>query len=201
MGELLLCHPEEEGLFEALDSSTVRNVPKEVKIRAVHLLRNVNRLYGRTFGFILILGYRRCWEKYLVEMGLTNHPFIDASIMDSSGLQTLVQGRRNDGAIIMDDYGKVIRTKIYVDIPVMKILRELGYWKSPFAIPKGTRHHTALAASYALSNASEGVCVVTSSEEDGSIRIFERGKILYSPLQKEMETMPIYRQATMEKFL
>ncbi len=201
MGELLLCHPEEEGLFEALDGSTVRNVPKEVKLRAVHLLQNVNRLYGRNFGFILILGYRRCWERYLVKMGLGSGAVIDASIMDGSGLQTLVQNRRNDGAIILDDYGKVIHTKIYVDIPVMKILRELGYWRSPFAVPKGTRHHTALAASYALSNAAEGVCVITSSEEDGSIRIFERGKILYSSLQKEMETKPIYRQATIAKFL
>lgn len=91
-----------------------------------------------------------------------------------------------DGAVIVNDAGKVVRVGAQlINLDTRGLLRErkreLGKNENPakllgFAEEVGTRHTSAIVASYK----HQDVRVVTLSEESGDIRIYENGKILAS---------------------
>ena len=96
-----------------------------------------------------------------------------------------------DGAVLVGKRGRVRVSGIYLEnMQPKRVMEKIGKTRytdlsSAFGFYKKvhTRHLAGIACSYVL----KGSLVYVISEEDDSLRIFENGKIIYSPYQKEIE--------------
>ena len=95
-----------------------------------------------------------------------------------------------DGAILINNKGLVLASGVFLEnIKAKEVALNLNPQKAEdlsaaFGFKKKvhTRHLTAIASSYVLKNTT----VFVISEEDRSIRIFEKGRIIYSTIKGEV---------------
>ncbi len=187
---------EKNSLTQGLLTSE-NNIPLELKLKIFSLLRQLKKRRRRPFGMIIILGWNPKWYKLY-----TSIPDIKQNIFKQgrfnlarasikTTLAKLASIADFDGAVLVSPTGLIVASGVYLEKMNPKLAAKrvstirgedlsaaFGFLKKVHG-----RHLTAISASYRLKNTA----VFTVSEETGSIRIFEDGKIIYSTLTKEIK--------------
>lgn len=166
-----------------------------------HAAASVSRVFGRFVSYVQFDTPKK--PAYLVILGMPEENLKDTH-NGVTGMATKYLGKpftkvmpqllqdigNCDGAVIVDDSGRVVRVGAQlINLDTRKLLKErkkefgkehpaklLG-----FSEDVGTRHTSAIVASYK----HPGVRIVTLSEESGDIRIYENGRILASTNRKD----------------
>lgn len=162
-----------------------------------HAAASVSRVFGRFVSYVQFDTPKK--PAYLVILGMPEE-YLKDTHNGVTGLATKYLGKpftkvmpqllkdigNCDGAVIVDNAGKVVRVGAQlINLDTRGLLRErkreYGKNENPakllgFAEEVGTRHTSAIVASYKHA----GTRIVTLSEESGDIRIYENGKILAS---------------------
>ncbi len=186
---------EREMLVNILANSKT-GAPPELKLKIYHTLKRLKKRKKRPFGMLIVLGWQREWNKKYASIPdktqnlFAEKPFDFANSSDERALEILSRLADFDGAILMTEKGEIIASGIYLEGMQTKRLFGIVSQDSHqdmsaalgFAKKVHTRHMAGITASYLL----RGTTVFVVSEEDGSIRIFENGKIIFSTINKEM---------------
>ena len=146
-----------------------------------------------TDGTIIILGYKDEYNQH-VGLGMNRDLFEEdpISIYNPTALERIYEttiGQQDDGAILVDPWGIITNSGVYLEPRLKHLLEELGMLndrdysqKYGFAEHVGTRHLNSIASSYRMPDAT----IFTLSASSGRIRIYEQGKIIYSPIPEEI---------------
>lgn len=184
---------ENRRLVESLSSNYA--ISLYLKLRFYALLKSLIRIQKKPFGMIIVLGWKDGWtEKYSSLLDADQNVFSGsifgiAGKSDSEVLEVLKKTVDFDGAILVDASGGILASGIYLEnmkpkeAVVEMGLRPASDLSETFGFKRKvhTRHLTAIAASYRLKNTT----VYVVSEEDGSLRVFENGKIIASTVYGE----------------
>jgi DNA integrity scanning protein DisA with diadenylate cyclase activity len=168
----------------------------ELKLKIYHALKRLKKRRRKPFGMLIVLGWKREWmEKYASMPDKTQNvfagrPFDFGGAPENRAVAKLAELADFDGAILMNERGEIVASGIYLESMQTKRLAEIlapdhaADMSAAFGFAKKvhTRHMAGIAASYWLKDTT----VFVVSEEDGSIRIFERGRIIFSTVEKEM---------------
>jgi len=173
------------------------DIDPELKLKVYELLLELRHRLKKKFGLIIVLGWRKEWnEKYAAIADSSQNIFKDKHFdLKNCSLKQCYEVFKNivdfDGAILVNKDGLVLASGVYLDNvhpkQVAKILNpaKAEDLSSAFGFMKKvhTRHLAAIAASYILKNTT----VYVVSEEDRSLRIFERGRIIWSTNKSEIK--------------
>lgn len=189
-----LSRRETDMLLSILAHSENSLSPK-LKLSVYELLKSLLGKNRRPFGMIVVLGWKKEWEKNYASL-----PDATQNISREKGLNFRESPREKlidefleitdfDGAILVNSRGEVVASGIYLESMQPKYVAELLYGKgggdlsSQFGFLRKVhaRHLASISASYWLPDTT----VFTISEEDRSLRIFENGRIIWSSIQKE----------------
>ncbi|KHO52136.1 MAG: hypothetical protein QT08_C0014G0029 [archaeon GW2011_AR17] len=167
-----------------------------------HAAASVSRVFGRFVSYVQFDTPKK--PAYLVLLGMPEENLKDTH-NGVTGMATKYLGKpfarvmpqllkdigNCDGAVVVDNAGKVVRVGAQlINLDTRGLLkerkREYGKQENParllgFSEEVGTRHTSAIVASYK----HQGIKVVTLSEETGDIRIYENGRILASTNTKD----------------
>lgn len=166
-----------------------------------HAAASVSRVFGRFVSYVQFDTPKK--PAYLVLLGMPEESLKDTH-NGVTGLATKYLGKpfakvmpqllqdigNCDGAVIVDNSGKVVRVGAQlINLDTRKLLRERKreYGKEHpakllgFSEDVGTRHTSAIVASYKHADTR----IITLSEESGDIRIYENGRILASTNNKD----------------
>ncbi len=175
-----------------LQLSTAHGIPREIKWAAYGVLDEIRQKAiaedGKYPGMLIVVGYAQKWGQYVNPMDddLLASVEPQPKISDQQGKELLYASRTLDGAVLVDNKGYVLNTGMALEVVPKKAEKKVGGF--PFTGPnaKGARHRYGIAASYFMQNGLSTTMVYALSEEDGHIRIFERGRVLYSPVREEI---------------
>lgn len=182
-------------MIEALSrNGDVLSVDLKLKIHS--LLIALKKENKKPFGMIVVFGWRRKWnKKYAAFPDITQNIFKKVKVnlrndFHSDLVQTLKRTLDFDGAILINKKGNFSASGVYLaniaPNEVAKILYSSAVdLSTAFGFKKKVhmRHLAGIAASYIL----KGTTVFVLSEEDGSLRIFEEGKIVWSTIRTEIK--------------
>lgn len=171
----------------------------EYKMRIAAILLNLRRDLKKRFGMFVIFGWNKKYcEKYIDTPDVTQDIFKGQhfNIFSESETKTIAHFKKTvnfDGAILIDAEGNVINSGIFlVGLHPKEVARRLSSKKTGdlsnrfgFVKKVHTRHISAITASYEIKNTT----VFTVSEETGDFHIFEKGKIIYSTVKREMKNI------------
>lgn len=192
-----LTSAEQDALLNILAHAKDGAAP-ELKLKIYHTLKRLKKRRRKPFGMLIVLGWKREWMKKYASLPDKTQNLFAARTFDFAGateeraVETLAQLADFDGAILMSEKGEIIASGIYLEsMHAKRLVKILGPDHASdmsaalgFAKKVHTRHMAGIAASYWL----KGVTVFVVSEEDGSIRIFENGRIIFSTVRKEMQS-------------
>jgi hypothetical protein len=163
----------------------------------VHAAASVSRVFGRYVDYVQFETPKKPAYLIILDFPEKNLRYLHGGI---TGLAEKYNGKKFkdvmknlliemgncDGAVVVGVDGKVLRvgaqlTKLDTKEILKERRKEYGNLGSPgrllgFASDVGTRHTSALVASYQ----HEGSKVITLSEENGDIRVYEQGRIVAS---------------------
>jgi DNA integrity scanning protein DisA with diadenylate cyclase activity len=186
---------EEEALLNVLAHSHDGATP-ELKLKLYELLYRLRQRRRKPFGMIVVLGWQREWNRRYASLPdktqnlFRSRPFDLRDPPLERLLEKFSQLADFDGAVLVNRDGEIVASGMYLESMTPKKVAEIlnpdhsedlsaafGFMKKVH-----TRHLAAISASFWLS----GATVFVVSEEDGSIRIFENGKIIWSTIKKEI---------------
>ena len=190
-------------LFKTLkEIDSIRKQHYGLSYDCMHAAASVSRVFGRFVSYVQFDTPKK--PAYLVILGMPEENLRDTH-NGKTGLATKYLGKpftkimpqllkdigNCDGAVIVDDSGKVVRVGAQlINLDTRRLLRErkreYGKHETParllgFADEVGTRHTSALVASYK----HQGIQIITLSEESGDIRVYENGRIVASTNVKD----------------
>lgn len=188
--------PGEQNVLLNVLAHSKEGAPPELKLKIYHTLKRLKKRRRKPFGMLIILGWKREWTKKHASMPdktqnlFAARPFDFAGASEDRTIETLGQLADFDGAILMSEKGEIVASGIYLEAMQTKRVAELlapdhaADMSAAFGFAKKvhTRHMAGIAASYWLKDTT----VFVVSEEDGSIRIFENGRIIYSTITREI---------------
>jgi len=168
----------------------------EIKLRIFEILFRLNKRKKEPFGMLVVYNFNENWfDKFCSFPDVSQNIFKDKKI---NILKTPLNEIVNifslttdfDGAILINNKGLVLASGVFLEnIKAKEVALNLNPQKAEdlsaaFGFKKKvhTRHLTAIASSYVLKNTT----VFVISEEDRSLRIFEKGRIIYSPIKGEV---------------
>jgi DNA integrity scanning protein DisA with diadenylate cyclase activity len=186
---------EQEILLNVLANSKTNTSP-ELKLKIYWALKMLSKRRRKPFGMIIVFGWQRKWNKDFSSLpDETQNIFVNRrfSINQSSAekvVDVFFEVSDFDGALLINPQGRVVASGIYLESMRPKKVAEIlcparsQDLSSSFGFVRKvhTRHLAGIAASYWI----KGSTVFVVSEEDGSIRIFEGGKIIWSTIRKEI---------------
>jgi len=168
----------------------------ELKLKIYGILHELRNRVKRPFGALLVLGWRREWNrKHASIPDITQNIFRrrhfdlwERSRDDAH--ETIKKTIDFDGAILVTKDGAIVGSGIYLENIKPKEIAHILHAGSVddlstafgFAKKVHTRHLAAIAASYVLKNTT----IFVVSEEDRSLRVFENGKIIWSTISSEI---------------
>ena len=174
----------------------------EIKFKILEILKNLVRKSRKNFGMLVVYGWKREWNKeYSSLLDETQNLFEEKNynlknIAIKKAIKIFSELKEFDGAILINKDGKILASGVYlINLNPIKVLEKLNK-KGPdlseafgFKTKVHTRHITAITASYLLKD----TVVYTVSEEEGIIRAYTKGEIIYS-------THPVEQEFIMKKF-
>lgn len=173
-----------------------RGVSAELKMKICESLLRLNQERKKRFGMLIVLGWKRDWNGKYASLPdssqnlFSGKSFSVARATNSCLRKILLKIADFDGAILVNLRGEIVASGVYLENMNPKAIAETLNSKHAkdlseafgFAKKVHTRHLVAIATSYRL----KGTTVFAVSEEDGSIRAFERGRIIYSTVDGEL---------------
>jgi hypothetical protein len=178
--------------LELILKSSSANIPEIHKIKTYALLSELQEKSPVCFGIIAALGYEPGRDsEYVSAMCRDYFKKIPVNIHDGSALKRLLETVCSDGAVLIDSAGEIIHSGMYLAYKSHKEVLKGVNAKRNGSLPErfgfcedvGTRHISAVCASYRMPD----TMVYIISEETGRMRVFEKGRIIYSPMEKEMQ--------------
>jgi len=140
-------------------------------------------------GTIVILGCKDYVSTYTKPMDEDLFKKNPVSIYHEDAGQMLEESLHYDGAVLVSDDGIITNSGMYIRADPVEVLEEQGIPNGRdlsdrfgFKEKVGTRHCSAKAASYLMPDAT----IFVLSEESRGIRIFEKGRTIYSPIKSEI---------------
>ena len=180
-------------------------LPVFYRLRIAEFAIRLKERFHKKFGLFICFGWVKKWNDYADIVDSTQDIFREhhirifgfgqKSIQDLSDQRFMLKHVKElidfDGAILISKEGAIISSGVYLENLSPKDVSEemrLGRVEDlseafGFAKKVHTRHLAAIAASYKL----KGTTIFVMSEEDGSIRIFEKGKIIWSTMPSETQ--------------
>jgi len=146
-------------------------------------------------GMLVVLGYEH-GGKFYSEPDHDQNVFQDKPhVINDETAEMMADTREFDGAILVDPTGYVTDSGIYLaGLNPAEVLDHMGIpnhrdlsTRFGFFDKVHARHLTAISASHEL----PGTTTYTLSEERGVLRMFEGGRILYSQIPQEMQTLAV----------
>lgn len=186
--------PREKRVLPVVFTALRGGVAAVLKLKTYQALLDL-RAKRKAFGMIVVLGWRREWsgvhasvpdaEQDLFER--YHFSLIDHSVVESA--ERIGRTTQFDGAILVSRDGSAVASGVYLEnVSAKRIAKKLHGNRAEdlseafgFSTKVHTRHLAAIAASYIL----KGTTIFTVSEEDSSVRVFERGRIVWSTVAKE----------------
>lgn len=164
-------------------------ISKFNKSRVYMIISELRDIIENPFGIIAVLGATN-FNDYTAPM---DKDFFKNNPVDiyQGGVENLIaQTVHYDGAIMISPDGKITHSGVYLAYQdfrdVLKAINAPADGSLPerfgFAEDVGTRHISAICFSYRMPKTT----VYIVSEETGKVRIFENGRIVYSPLKEEV---------------
>jgi len=180
---------------KTLEKSRIK-LPILLKLKLAGLILNLMVRRKKRFGLFIILGWKNKWKKFTDISDNTQDIFSRHHI---NILNIKIGERRHydigttvdfDGAILINNRGEIIHSGVVIEAMRPGIVAgkiNPGHFKDlseQFGFQKKVhlRHLIAITASYVFKNTT----VFTVSEETGSFHIFEKGRIVYSTVLKEI---------------
>lgn len=169
-------------------------VPPEIALRVYDILQNIAaRAEAGEFkhlGVSIAVGYQP--ENYAYVLPMDDDYFAEREstiYQPDIADQIAAAGGEFDGGITMDDDGNILEGGVMFTSNPKQVLEDMGIPNSRklpvrfgFNEPVGTRHISAISASYRIPNA----LIFILSEETNTVRTFYRGKIISSPHAEEI---------------
>ena len=180
---------EEYTLEEILQYSNPR-ISQRHKKRLFDMLNFIRINSKEKIGTIIILGYDNSMKEYVKPMDVDVFKNSPLSIYDKNIEQKMYEAMHYDGAILVSKKGIAQNSGMYLRADPVEVLEKKGIpnerdLSDRFGFKKkiGTRHCSAKASSFLMQDTT----VFVLSEEYGTIRIFEKGDTIYSPIKEEIE--------------
>jgi len=187
---------EQEVLVNVLAHSQ-DGAPPGLKLKIYQVLKLLRRRRRKPFGMLIVLGWKREWDRKFASLpDATQNAFRDRRLdlvgaAEEKILEEFSGIADFDGAILVNQRGQVLASGIYLENVRPKRVAEVMHpeksqdLSSAFGFVRKVhaRHLAGIAASYWL----KGSTVFVVSEEDGTIRIFEGGKVIWSSIRREIE--------------
>ncbi len=179
-----------ESTFEVNDSRL------ELKIKIAQIILDIRKRIRKRFGLLVVLGWRREWDKKHAAVLDANQNIFKNLHLDlkkgsfKENLEAIKKTIDFDGAILISPEGIILRSGIYLENIHPKKAAKVIHpnaaedLSTAFGFVKKvhTRHLIAITGSYVLKDTTFFVF----SEEDRSVRIMERGKIVWSTIKSEV---------------
>lgn len=160
------------------------------------ILQRLIRRRKNPFGMLVVLGWKKEWlEEFASFPDSTQNLFAKKSYALRTHsfertLELFTELSYFDGAVLMNPRGEMIASGVYVEnIHPKEVAQEIAPAKAEdlseafgFMKKVHTRHLTGIACSHVL----QGTTVYAISEEHEALRIFEKGKIIYSTIRSEI---------------
>ncbi len=180
---------------QTLKKSRIK-LPISLKLKLAELILNLMVRRKKRFGLFIILGWKNKWKKFTDVSDITQDIFTHHHV----NIMNIKIGERRhydigitvnfDGAILINNRGEIVHSGVIIEAMRPGIVANKinpGHFKDlseQFGFKKKVhlRHLTAITASYVFKNTT----VFTVSEETSSFHIFEKGRIIYSTVLKEI---------------
>ncbi len=166
------------------------------KLKIYLALKALIKRKRSSFGVLVVYNWKKEWFENFTSFPDSdqnlfqkkNFDFLNASFDKS--LEVFSSMADFDGAIILSNKGLIIASGVYLENMDPKNVAAKVAGKGfidlseafGFSKKVHTRHLSGIACSYKLDNTT----VFAVSEEDGSLRAFEKGKIVFSTIKKEI---------------
>jgi DNA integrity scanning protein DisA with diadenylate cyclase activity len=188
--------PNEQGVLLNVLTHSKAGAAPELKLKVFQTLKRLKKVKKKPFGMLIVLGWKSDWfEKYASfpdsEQNLFDaKPFDFARAPNERALEILAKISDFDGALLLNSRGEIVASGVYLEnMDPKDAAKAINPDKAEdlsgafrFATKVHSRHLAAIAASYRL----KGTTVFAVSEEGGSVRVFEKGRIIYSTISKEI---------------
>lgn len=194
--EKLVPKNEKHSVAEIFQKNSKTKDESLVKLKLYLVLKALIRRKRSKFGMLVVYNWKKEWFENFASFpdsdqnlfqeenfDFLNAPF-DKSLEVFSGISDF------DGAIILSNKGLIIASGVYLEkMEPKSVAAKITEGKFSdlseaygFSRKVHTRHLSGIACSYRLNNTT----VFAISEEDGSLRAFEKGRIVFSTIKKEI---------------
>lgn len=185
--------------LERVLSALPGGVDPELKLKVYKTVLELQTHARKPFGMIVAIGWRRKWDRDHAAVADADQNLFKArhfNVRDHSFkacAESLKRTTDFDGAILISREGIVFGSGVYLEnMKPKKVAQEMrGGNVEDLSVAFGfekkvhTRHLAGIAASYIL----KGTTIITVSEEDRSVRMFECGRIAWSTVAKEVKNI------------
>ncbi len=189
----------EKTYLERALSALPGGVDPELKLKVYKTVLELQAHARKPFGMIMVVGWRRKWDRNHAAVADADQNLFKTrhfNVSDHSFKECVGSLKRTtdfDGAILISREGIVFASGVYLEnMKPKKVAQEMcggnvEDLSAAFGFEKKvhTRHLAGIAASYIL----KGTTIITVSEEDRSVRMFERGRIAWSTVAKEVKNI------------
>ncbi|KKU10599.1 MAG: hypothetical protein UX65_C0016G0007 [Parcubacteria group bacterium GW2011_GWB1_46_8] len=191
-----LSKSEREYLIKIFADEKSSKIKPELKLRMYEILIQLMKRHRESFGFLLVLGWNSKWNKEFMSLPDVSQNIFEETLfrfMEHSmeeGVNKLSRTIDFDGAVLVNSNGRAFASGVYLEnMKPKQVIEKTGISRYEdlsqafgFSHKVHTRHLSGIAASYWLKN----TLVYVISEEDQTLRVFEKGRIIYSPYKKEI---------------
>ena len=144
---------------------------------------------GANPGYSLCIGFEESMANHVYMMDDDIYSVKSYNIKDANYLGHILESKDLDGAILIGKDGHMKHSGMYYGHDPKVTLLQIGKYEAKpmwklfgFSRPVCTRHISAINGSYHMPT----TLVFVLSEEHNQIRVFHRGKIIYSPVDTEI---------------
>ena len=187
---------EKNSVAEIFQENSKNKDESLAKLKLYLVLKALIKKKRSRFGMLVVYNWKKEWFENFASFPDSdqnlfhdkNFDFLNASFDKS--LEVFSSMSDFDGAIILSNKGLIIASGVYLEkMDPKSVAAKITERKFSdlseaygFSNKVHTRHLSGIVCSYKLDNTT----VFAISEEDGSLRAFEKGKIVFSTIKKEI---------------
>ncbi|MEW5805517.1 MAG: diadenylate cyclase [Patescibacteria group bacterium] len=189
---------EKQEIIKIFKKSDANDQELYLKLKIYSLLKALQKRRRKEFGFLVVFGWEKQWlEDYASFPDASQNLFSEKQVSliklsFDKALEIFSKLSYFDGAVLIGRKGNLVASGVYLENMQPKAVAEKMKLKKTidlsqafgFAKKVHTRHLAGIACSYKLPKTT----VFVVSEESKVLRIFEKGKIVFSSLRQESAT-------------
>ncbi|RME54201.1 hypothetical protein D6777_04500 [Candidatus Woesearchaeota archaeon] len=159
-------------------------------VYATKIYQTLEDLKHNNYGMSVCLGYDSSMSSHVYPMDHDIYAGKDYNVLDNDFKDKLKLSSIYDGAVLVSGQGVLKHSGMYFGHDPIQALFSMGktlnnqtLWQAyNFCLPVCSRHISAISASFHLPL----TYIFVLSEEYSTIRVFHRGKIIYSSFKQEI---------------